>query len=122
MTAMRSFGRGAAWVVPGVFYDFEWREYDESVMRGRLFTSRSPERSIYISSSSDDDIAPISFRSVRHSASQCESYAADDTADDFTDDNTDDDRHHQHHRQQEMAWQAASDTAVLRSIIDQGDN
>jgi hypothetical protein len=45
-SGMRSFGRGAFWLVPGVFQDFRGREYDESVLRGRIFTSRTPERSV----------------------------------------------------------------------------
>jgi len=54
---MRSFGRGAPWLVPGVFLDLNGREVDESAMRGRLFSSKD-----YISGVSwlpDYDIAPI---------------------------------------------------------------
>lgn len=37
--AMRSFGRGAPWMVPGILLDFNGREIDEFVLRGRLWTS-----------------------------------------------------------------------------------
>jgi hypothetical protein len=99
---MRSFGRGADWLVPGVFQDFRGREYDENVLRGRLFTSMAPEHSILISTSDEQDIAPISACTNSHSQSFCRLHGDGDAND-------------------EVAWHAPSYTAVLRSIVDQGN-
>lgn len=108
--AMRSFGRSAPWFVPGIFHDLNGQEMDEMVVRGRLLTSRSPERSLYISTSSEEDIVPISVHSEKipfeHYDSGFETHYYKGSC--------------EHHELLEMAWQDPTATAVLRSIIDQG--
>lgn len=54
---MRSFGRSASWIAPGAFFDMNGLEIDDTVLRGRLFSSRDYTRAV--SWQPEFSIAPI---------------------------------------------------------------
>jgi hypothetical protein len=117
--AMRSFGRGAPWMVPGILLDFNGREIDEFVLRGRLWTSHHYTKF----TSNNTGTEPISIPSESRSELLC---GAHHHHADYLHHHQDhiqyhhQQDHHKIHEAHETEWSAMSDVAVLRSIINQG--